>query len=410
MRPPYFAALHVRVLFLCFAVPFLIFAWWWATPHLIVPVSQMTQSVSGSLVVIDPGHGGADPGAVGQSGLLEKDVVLWVANSLEPLLNRVAVYTRKVRDGDYDLAQNARNPSGSRKTADLRERVTQANEVDADLYISLHANSFPSPRWSGAQTFYYPGKEEGRRLAESIQRRLVEAFPENRRTARPGEYFVLRETEMPAVVVEIGFLSNPQEEELLATPDHQRKLADAIYRGIVDFLAHSPASAQREARAVSVEPVEKTLLTPETAADEFLLYFGSAQETSAALAAVAATYPRELVDAPIEQRISHVLRSLIAGPNQGSSLLPTLPRETKLLKVDVTKGQAIIDLSREVRTRFWGGSRSEELLINSLVRTVGQFAQVQEVILLVEGRGEGTLAGHVDIGAVFPVPRAPTRP
>src|SRR5690606_24374874 len=92
---------------------------------------------------------------------------------------------------------------------------------------------------------------------------------------------------------------------------------------------------------------------------------------------------------------------------QGSPLEPTLPAQTKLLRINVAGGRAEIDLSREVRTYFWGGSRSEELLVDSLVRTVGQFDGVREVSLLVEGRREESLAGHVGIGASFPVPVRP---
>lgn len=232
-RVPRFAAIHLRTLVLLFTVTFLVLAWWWATPHLVFPVKGATLYVSGKVVVLDAGHGGADPGAVGRSGVLEKDVVLDVARSLERLLNRVAVYTMMVRDGDYDLAPDG---ARSRKQEDLSRRVGMANDAKADLYISLHANSFPSPRWSGAQTFYYPGKDEGKRLAQSIQARLREAFPQNTRLARPGDYYVLKQTDMPAVVVEVGFLSNPEEEQLLSTIRHRHALAQAVFMGIVDYL------------------------------------------------------------------------------------------------------------------------------------------------------------------------------
>src|SRR5690606_27412369 len=101
------------------------------------------------------------------------------------------------------------------KRADLSRRVELANQAGADIYLSLHANSFPSARWSGAQTFYYPGKLDGEELAVAIQSELLKVDPQNTRQARPGEYYVLERTNMPAVVVEVGFLSNPQEEELL---------------------------------------------------------------------------------------------------------------------------------------------------------------------------------------------------
>src|SRR5690606_36883103 len=108
-------------------------------------------------VVIDPGHGGVDPGAVGKSGVLEKDVVLDVALKLAHHFERFAIDVILVRDKDIDLGGGA-GTLRDQKRADLSRRVELANQAGADIYLSLHANSFPSARWSGAQTFYYPGK------------------------------------------------------------------------------------------------------------------------------------------------------------------------------------------------------------------------------------------------------------
>src|SRR5690606_8953120 len=135
MRTPIICALHLRTLLFGFSIPFLAAAWWWALPHLaIAPVTAQTEAVAGKVVVIDPGHGGVDPGAVGRSGLLEKDVVLQVAHALVPLLNRASVHTLLVREGDQHLAAPGQHAAGSRQRADLSARVEMANRSGADLY------------------------------------------------------------------------------------------------------------------------------------------------------------------------------------------------------------------------------------------------------------------------------------
>lgn len=198
-----------------------------------VPVS-ITPYVAGTIIVIDAGHGGRDPGAVAANGLLEKDVTLPIALHLERLLQRAAVHVMLTRRTDTDLAYDG---TGSWKQQDLRQRITLGQEANANLFISIHANSFPSPIWSGAQTFYFPGREEDRLLAEHIQTRFQTDLGPNKRQAAAADYFVLRESAMPAVVVEVGFLSNPAESDLLSQPSYQQQVAQAIYFGIIDYLA-----------------------------------------------------------------------------------------------------------------------------------------------------------------------------
>lgn len=191
--------------------------------------------VSGRLVVIDPGHGGPDPGAVATDGTLEKDIVLNIAKYLQSLLNQAAVYTILTREGDDSPRLGPGRNFLSRKRQDLMERAGMANQARADLFVSIHCNSFPQSIWSGAQTFYYPGQEESKKLAIAVQSELVKRLGPNRRQANAGDYRVLKDTHMPAVVVEVGFLSNPREARLLADPSYQRKVAEAIYWGIIRY-------------------------------------------------------------------------------------------------------------------------------------------------------------------------------
>src|SRR5690606_7985110 len=218
---------------------FLGLAAWWLRPQ--PAAAPFAETVPGRVVAIDPGHGGPDPGAIGVTGVREKDITLAIARELQQLLHRSAVYTVMTRTGDHDLIQGER--VSHRQREDLRRRAALANEAGVDVFVSLHANSFPSPVWSGAQTFYRDGDEESRRLAVAIQTALVQQLGPNRRTARPADLAILRAVEAPAALVEVGFLSNPQEEQLLKDPAYQRRLAAAIAHGIFVFLSGQAAPA-----------------------------------------------------------------------------------------------------------------------------------------------------------------------
>lgn len=220
----------------------------------------LTEKVAGRLVVIDPGHGGSDPGAVASDGTLEKDVVLSIAKHLEARLNQAAVYTILTRSGDGWVKPGPGSSFFGSKRQDLVERAEIANRSQADLFISIHCNSFPQSIWYGAQTFYYPGREESRRLAVAIQTELVRCLGPNRRQANAGDYRVLKEAEMPAVVVEAGFLSNPREARLLADPSYQEKVAEAIYWGIIRYFQSTHAiprgAVREEAAPLETAPLE----------------------------------------------------------------------------------------------------------------------------------------------------------
>lgn len=205
--------------------------------HAVIPVlnGNPRHGISGKIIVIDAGHGGIDPGAVSAKGVMEKEITLNIAKELENLLQRAAVFVVTVRQGDYDLADSSEANLLNRKRQDLSRRVFIAEEARADLYISIHANFFPSPIWSGAQTFYQEGSTEGQILARTLQTELVRYLGPNNRLARPGDFRVLRDTSMPAALVEVGFLSNPREAALLGQAGYQKKVAAAIFAGLLRY-------------------------------------------------------------------------------------------------------------------------------------------------------------------------------
>lgn len=181
-------------------------------------------------VVIDAGHGGVDPGAVGKSKVLEKDVALAVSKRLQVLVQQGGAKTIMVREDDSDLGTS--QGLLKRKREDLAQRIQLAMDVQAEVYLSIHANSFPDPKLTGAQTFYHSDSPEGKLLAQAIQQEL-NSMTHGKRVAKGNQdIYVLKKASQAAVTVELGFLSNLEEEQLLMTPEYQEKLAVAIYQGL----------------------------------------------------------------------------------------------------------------------------------------------------------------------------------
>ncbi len=187
------------------------------------------------IVVIDAGHGGVDPGAVGKSKVLEKDVTLAVSKRLQVLVQQGGAKTIMVRADDSDLgtAQGLLK----RKREDLAQRIQLAMDAQAEVYLSIHANSFPDPKLTGAQTFYHSDSPEGKLLAQAIQQEL-NSMTNGKRVAKGNQdIYVLKKARQAAVTVELGFLSNLEEEQLLTTPEYQEKLAVAIFQGLSVFFS-----------------------------------------------------------------------------------------------------------------------------------------------------------------------------
>jgi len=182
------------------------------------------------VVVIDAGHGGVDPGAVGKNKVLEKDVTLAVSKRLQILVQQGGAKTIMVREDDSDLGTS--QGLLKRKREDLAQRIQLALNTQAEVYISIHANSFPNANLTGAQTFYHADSPEGKILAQSIQQELNKMTNGKRVIKGNQDIYVLKKAHQAAVTVELGFLSNLAEEQLLTTPEYQQKLAVAIYQGL----------------------------------------------------------------------------------------------------------------------------------------------------------------------------------
>ena len=193
----------------------------------------MSYVIAGQVIAVDAGHGGIDPGA-SRDGLEEKDITLAISKKLLRYLNQAGAQAVNLRTGDDDLCgNNFKGKIRERKRRDLALRVEKAKNAQADLYISIHTNADLSPRWSGAQTFYKAGQEESKRTAIAIQDELIRILGNNNREAKTGSYYILNKATMPIVIVEVGFLSNPREAQLMVSDEYQDKIAYAIFSGII---------------------------------------------------------------------------------------------------------------------------------------------------------------------------------
>ena len=195
-------------------------------------------------VVVDAGHGGEDGGATGVHGELEKDINLAIALELQRLLEQHQFQVVMVRDWDTDLSDQNLPTVAQRKRSDLQRRLRLVEESGDCILLSIHQNFFTENQYSGAQVFYSANDPRGAALAEAIRASIVETLqPENTRQNKVGEgVYLLEQCRVPAVLVECGFLSNPEEAAALADPDYQKQMAQAIYNGLVRYLKDTPAN------------------------------------------------------------------------------------------------------------------------------------------------------------------------
>ena len=187
-----------------------------------------------AVIVIDAGHGGVDPGKVGESGILEKDINLSIAGKLRARLEQNGFRVVMTRETDAGLySEAARN----KKREDMEARVRVISEADPAFVVSIHQNSFPDASCKGAQLFYYKDSEDSKKLAEVLQKKLAEVLQDgNTRQAKANsDYYLLRKTACPVVIAECGFLSNAVEEALLASDEYQEKIAEALCLGILQY-------------------------------------------------------------------------------------------------------------------------------------------------------------------------------
>lgn len=196
-------------------------------------ITTLMEPSSPVTVVIDAGHGGNDPGKVGLENLLEKDINLKIAHYLKKYLEVNQVHVIMTRETDESLSTSTINS----KTSDLSNRKEIIMSHQPIAAISIHQNSFLSQSVHGAQVFYGLNMSKSKQLAAILQKRLLEIDTNNDRVEKPNsDYYLFRDNPYATVIVECGFLSNPEEASRLKEPDYQKKLAWALHLGIMEYI------------------------------------------------------------------------------------------------------------------------------------------------------------------------------
>lgn len=200
-----------------------------ASPKTPNKTTPKTSSAKQPVVIIDAGHGGYDAGAIGKKGTKEKDVTLSVALKVGEILKNKGVNVIYTRTSDKVAWQK-------NEKADLQYRTNLSNNSKADLFISIHTNSSIIRSVKGMETYYAPGSSNSKALASAIQNKLVSSLKFPNRGIKSERFYVLRNTKVPAVLVELGFISNSSEEDILKSSKYQSSYAEAVAGGILSYL------------------------------------------------------------------------------------------------------------------------------------------------------------------------------
>ncbi len=184
------------------------------------------------VVVIDAGHGGRDDGCSGQSGVKESEINLSISRKLKADLERLGISVVLTRcDGNGLYKSGVDNY----KKSDMEERVKIIENASPDMVISIHCNSYADRSVSGAQVYYHEGDEVGKEFAEAVQGQLKTQLENARGEIGKGDYYILKETSAPAIIVECGYLTNAQDENNLKDGDYQNRISYAIMCGVVKY-------------------------------------------------------------------------------------------------------------------------------------------------------------------------------
>ena len=206
--------------------------------HDSTPPVYEEEGSSRPVIIIDAGHGGEDGGASGEGNVLEKDINLKIALALDEMLRSVGYETVMTRTDDRLLYDRNVDYKGRKKQLDLAARLAIAQGYEQAIFVSIHMNAFPQSQYRGLQVYYSENHPDSVQLAQQIQadsRSFL--MPDNHRKIKSsnGTSYLLDHITHPSVLVECGFLSNPEEGRLLATEEYQRKLATILFGAISDF-------------------------------------------------------------------------------------------------------------------------------------------------------------------------------
>lgn len=185
----------------------------------------------GKVIYLDPGHGGLDPGAI-YGGINEKDINLEISKKIEEKLSKLGAIVYMTRYGDYDLSVNN---TINRKRSDLSRRSNIINKSNCDLFLSIHLNAEETNSYRGAQAFYAEKNEKNIEIAKIFQEEFKKSLNSTRNYKKDNTLYLQKRLKVPGVLLEVGFLSNPNERYLLKQETYQNKIAETIVSATLTY-------------------------------------------------------------------------------------------------------------------------------------------------------------------------------
>lgn len=379
---------------------------WWE--DYLAVLGPADSALQGRTIIIDPGHGGTDPGAM-YKGTAEKDINLAVALKVRELLNKRGAKVILTRSTDVDFyTPREKGTSRELKRSELDKRVQIAKQAHGDILISIHTNQDRHLDCYGIETFYHPLSNTGRIAAVTLQRELAKLQPRNHRKAKGGDYYLLRNTNMPALIVEVGFISNREERELLQQEGHQQKIAQAIVSGLQKYYGNNPGLNNSPTSSPKTNnPPEYSTAFSKPSTNQLELYFLKQSPTGDHLALetrtlgqIAPTLSAGNSGQELKKMALTAMEELLKGPNQ-SNLEPIFPEGTKLLSLEIEGSKVKLNFSKELVENFSGSLEEENDFILAIHKTLTQFPGLTEVEILVEGQREVSPGGHLYLNTLF---------
>lgn len=218
------------------------------------------------VIVLDAGHGGLDSGAVGTTGVLEKDVNLSIVLALRDMFEMSGFEVVLTRDEDISIYDPGVEGIRNQKLNDMDNRLEIIQKYPDSIFLCIHQNNFTDPKYFGGQMFYNNNNPQNRTLAQIMQNKFAQLQPGNGREIKltGEELFLLKSNKNPSLMIECGFLSNPEEEQKLSTWEYQQKVAFTIYGGVMEFIdatAEKPSEFDTDVNSVE-EPAQSAASSP----------------------------------------------------------------------------------------------------------------------------------------------------
>ncbi|MHB8124606.1 MAG: divergent polysaccharide deacetylase family protein [Desulfitobacteriaceae bacterium] len=347
-------------------------------------VKTMALSIKNKVIVIDAGHGGQDPGAI-YGDVKEKEINLDIALRLSQTLSSKGCKVILTRDKDEDFFLPGFVKGRLAKRAELNQRINMAKSNNADLFVSIHANSFPQRSTYGMETFYHIKSAPGKALAERIQSQLKNLQKDNKRIAKAGDYYLINQTKMPSVIIEVGYISNSRERNMLGKDSYKDSIANAIASGIENYFNDFPFGLQDS------QPALAWGVPAPAGSDAYRLYYPNETLDDLTYEERTSLSWRNLT---VSEQVKLVIDDLLKGPHNSKSV-NVFPSSTQIRDINVVNGIVTLDFNRDIRDKFSGGAAEEDLGVRSLVWNVCQIPKINGLRILIEGQFSDSIAGHI---------------